>query len=114
MAGAGFNAAGAAGMGIAGGPAGGAAQAAGAAGNGMGAGSPQRGTVLAALGKEMEKSKANPDQHKKEFTWQKDYGQVRVADFKLDVLSPHLGYGHSSSTKRVTNHQGRSLHRQIS
>jgi hypothetical protein len=66
MAGNGFNAAGAAGMGLAGGQAGVMAQAAGAAENGMGAGSPKRGTVLAALEKELEKSKANPDRHKKE------------------------------------------------
>jgi hypothetical protein len=39
----------------------------------------------------MDKSKANPERHKKEFTWQKDYGQGRVADFKLDVLSPQFG-----------------------
>jgi hypothetical protein len=102
MAGTGYNAAGAAGMGTyatgvaghgdnAGGPAGMVAQAAGAAGNSMGNGSPKLGTVLAALEKEMEKSKANPDRHKKEFTWQKDYGQGRMADFKLDVLSPQFG-----------------------
>jgi hypothetical protein len=35
------------------------------------------------LGKEMEKSKANPDWHKKEFTWQKDYGQGRGQDCRL-------------------------------
>jgi hypothetical protein len=91
MAGASVNAAGAAGMGIAGGTAGGAAQAAGAAGNGMGNGNQNPGTVLAALEKEIEKSRANPERYKKEFTWQKDYGQGKVADFKLDVLSPQFG-----------------------
>jgi hypothetical protein len=93
LAGMGFNATGAAGIGIAGGQAGMMAQAAGAAGNGVGTGNQKPGTVLvlAALEKEIEKSKANPDRYKKEFAWQKDYGQGRVADFKLDVLSPQFG-----------------------
>jgi hypothetical protein len=91
MAGMGFNAAGAAGMGIAGGMAGFAAQAAGAAENGGGNGNQKSGTVLAALEKEIEKSKTKPDRYKKEFMWQKDYGRGRVADFKLDVLSPQFG-----------------------